>query len=150
MDVGASGDPQAGERRCGAVDAQSCAVEIARRLGRGDPGPPAHGLLVWVAEDPDAFWEQLAPHALHENNSYGRWYTEYGAWNGYETAVDTDELKKARRYRILTPDQLIERARRLAPTDEITLHPMVGGFDPDLAWQSLRLLESKVLPALRS
>jgi len=28
------------------------------------------------------------------------------------------------------------------------LHPLVGGFHPDLAWESLELVKNKVLPAL--
>jgi hypothetical protein len=28
------------------------------------------------------------------------------------------------------------------------LHPLMGGLAPEIAWQSLRLIETRVLPAL--
>jgi hypothetical protein len=30
------------------------------------------------------------------------------------------------------------------------LHPLMGGLDPDLAWESLELIASKVIPRLAS
>jgi hypothetical protein len=50
----------------------------------------------------------------------------------------------------VTPDALIERARTMGPLDSILLHPLMGGMDPELGWESLRLIETKVLPALRA
>jgi hypothetical protein len=49
---------------------------------------------------------------------------------------------------VLTPDQLIEQARALGPSGTVMLHPLMGGMDPDLAWQSLHLIETVVLPEL--
>jgi hypothetical protein len=49
----------------------------------------------------------------------------------------------------MTPDELIAAARELGPMDAIMLHPLMGGLDPELSWQSLELFESKVLPAIR-
>lgn len=124
--------------------------EARLEAGRGDPGDPPKSILVWVAEDPDAFWENFGPHALHENNSYGRWYEETGAWNTYVTAKDVNELRDMKRYRVVTPDWLIERTKRMGPEDDVTLHPLVGGLDPEHSWASLRLVENKVLPELRA
>ena len=31
----------------------------------------------------------------------------------------------------------------------VMLHPLMGGIDPEFSWECLRLVESKVLPALR-
>ena len=59
------------------------------------------------------------------------------------------ELRASGAYSVWTPDELITRARALGPSGSIALHPLMGGLDPDLAWESLRLIESKVLPALR-
>ena len=50
---------------------------------------------------------------------------------------------------MLTPDELIETARGMGPLDAVVLHPLMGGLDPEFSWECLRLVEQKVLPALR-
>jgi prephenate dehydrogenase len=49
----------------------------------------------------------------------------------------------------MTPAQLVEAAREMAPGQTISFHPLCGGISPDLAWQSLRLFAGEALPALR-
>jgi hypothetical protein len=49
---------------------------------------------------------------------------------------------------VLTPDELIAMARELPAAGTVMLHPLMGGMDPELGWESLRLVESQVLPAL--
>lgn len=125
--------------------------EECRRLGRPDPGalPPAFGAgFLHLAEDPAAAWRQIAPHALHENNAYARWIEATGGSGPYLRAESADELRRSGRYLVLTPEELVDRLRALAPATAVTLHPLMGGLDPDLAWESLHLLESRVLPAV--
>src|SRR5690606_9868026 len=58
------------ERGLGAVYREACAA-----LGR-EPGPvlvPPTPMAVHVAEDPEAAWAEIAPHALHELNRYNAW-----------------------------------------------------------------------------
>jgi alkanesulfonate monooxygenase SsuD/methylene tetrahydromethanopterin reductase-like flavin-dependent oxidoreductase (luciferase family) len=126
--------------------------EELRRLGKPDPGPMPPGLPVnflHVAEDPERAWRRIAPHALHETNAYGKWIAEAGGAGPYQVAKDADELRASGAYCVLTPDELIARVRALGPNASVSLHPLMGGLDPELAWESLQLLESKVLPALR-
>ena len=66
-----------------------------------------------------------------------------------EIYENTDDLRTSGRYPVLTPEELIEKARGMGPMEPILLHPLAGGMDPELSWESLRLFESKVLPALR-
>jgi alkanesulfonate monooxygenase SsuD/methylene tetrahydromethanopterin reductase-like flavin-dependent oxidoreductase (luciferase family) len=122
------------------------------RLGRPDPGPmPATtGNFLHVAEDPDAAWERIAPHAMHEMNSYGNWMHDAGTKGPYARVEDAKALRATGQYPVVTPDALIERARTMGPLDSILLHPLMGGMDPELGWESLRLIETKVLPALRA
>ena len=55
-----------------------------------------------------------------------------------------DELRAEEgNYRILTPDQAIELVRTHG---YLGLQPLCGGVAPDLAWRSLHLIESDVLP----
>ena len=129
--------------------------EIFRReriaLGKRDPGPfpEQSDRVLYVAEQPEAAWEEISPYLLHENNSYGRWIEEAGTHAPYEVYENTDELRASGRYPVMTPDALVEKARSMAPMEPISFHPLAGGMDPELSWKSLRLVESKVLPALR-
>jgi hypothetical protein len=62
---------------------------------------------------------------------------------------DPDELRASGEYRVWTPEQVVERARAMGPMDMVMLHPLMGGLDPEFSWECLRLVESRVLPALR-
>lgn len=120
------------------------------RLGRTDPGAlptPSRGLVI-LAEDPEQAWPEHAPYLLHEMNSYGEWMSQAaGVTSPYTLVDDAAALRAQGRYRILTPDQLVDEIEA-APQVPVALHPLCGGTPPELGWASLRLLEEKVLPAL--
>jgi alkanesulfonate monooxygenase SsuD/methylene tetrahydromethanopterin reductase-like flavin-dependent oxidoreductase (luciferase family) len=124
--------------------------EELRRIGKPDPGPmlPSTGTFVHVALDPDAAWRKIAPHALHETNAYGRWLAAGGVAGPYREHADADELRASGQYLVLTPEELVSRARALGPMASVTLHPLVGGLHPDVGWESLRLVVEQVIPAL--
>jgi alkanesulfonate monooxygenase SsuD/methylene tetrahydromethanopterin reductase-like flavin-dependent oxidoreductase (luciferase family) len=127
--------------------------EERKRLGKPDPGPMPPSLnlnFLHVADDPDRAWQQIAPHALHETNAYGRWIAEAGGAGPYKQAASADELRKTGAYCVWTPEELIAKLKALGPHASLALHPLMGGLDPELAWQSLHLVESKVIPALRT
>jgi alkanesulfonate monooxygenase SsuD/methylene tetrahydromethanopterin reductase-like flavin-dependent oxidoreductase (luciferase family) len=121
------------------------------RLGKPDPGPPPRtpATFLYVAEDPDAAWERIAPHAMHEMNAYGKWMAESGAAGPYRPTDDADALRRSGQYPILTPDEVVALARGMGPLDALLFHPLMGGMDPELSWASLRLFEKAVLPRLR-
>jgi hypothetical protein len=117
-------------------------------LGRPVPPPiptdPVGAMFVHVSDDPERDWPRIAPHALHENNDYGKW----GKGNPdhpYQPVQDYDELRATGRYLVLTPDECVEYARARGG---LFLKPLMGGLAPELAWESLTLIESKVLPEL--
>jgi alkanesulfonate monooxygenase SsuD/methylene tetrahydromethanopterin reductase-like flavin-dependent oxidoreductase (luciferase family) len=120
------------------------------RLGKPDVGPLGRstGNFLYVAEDPDAAWERIAPYAMHEMNAYGHWMAESGTAGPYHPVKDPAELRKGGDYPIMTPDELVSIARTLGPHDSIMFHPLMGGMDPELSWESLRLFETKVLPRI--
>ncbi len=122
------------------------------KLGKPDPGEPpqATANFTFVAEDPDAAWARIAPHAMHEMNAYGAWAQASGTTTGYERVEDPEVLRAGGQYAIYTPDELIAKAQQLGPMGTVLLHPLMGGLDVDLSWECLQLVESKVLPALRS
>lgn len=122
-------------------------AEERARLGLdpGPPPPPPGPLFLHVADDPDRAWASIAPHALHETNSYGRWLTSAEGIARYTPTDDADGLRAAGIYAVLTPDECIAMA---TASGSLGLHPLMGGMSPDLAWESLDLVASKVLPAL--
>ncbi len=117
---------------------------------RPDPGPWLGGdtSFIHVARDVERGWEQIGPHALHEANSYGQWMAEagIGGAGGYTPFADLAELRATGQYRVLTPEQLVDELKAGGPFASATLHPMMGGIPPAVAWESLRLIESEVIP----
>ncbi|HEX4432953.1 MAG TPA: LLM class flavin-dependent oxidoreductase [Frankiaceae bacterium] len=122
-------------------------------LGRDDPGAYLGGdtSFFHVTEDIDRGWELIGPHALHEANSYGKWMVEagIGAEGGYTPFEDLEQLKATGQYRVITPQELIDELKAGGPFASATLHPMMGGIPPEVAWESLRLIQDVVIPAVK-
>lgn len=120
--------------------------------GRPDPGDWLGGdtSFIHVATDVERGWEQIGRHALHEANSYGRWNAEagIGAAGGYVPFDNLEDLRATGQYRVITPEQLVAELTAGGPFASATLHPMMGGISPAVAWESLRLIEQEVLPAV--
>jgi alkanesulfonate monooxygenase SsuD/methylene tetrahydromethanopterin reductase-like flavin-dependent oxidoreductase (luciferase family) len=123
-------------------------------LGKPDPGPFAGGdtSMFHLAHDVEAGWQQLAPYAMHEVNAYGTWMAEagLGAAGGYQPVSHPDALRATGQYRVLTPEQFVAELQAKGPFGFAILHPLMGGIPPEMAWESLRLFEEEVLPALGS
>jgi alkanesulfonate monooxygenase SsuD/methylene tetrahydromethanopterin reductase-like flavin-dependent oxidoreductase (luciferase family) len=125
-------------------------VAECRRLGKGD------GLLLWpdgpmwvfVSEDPERSWAQIAAHAIHETNGYGAWSTEAPEANPWREVTNIDEVRQAGLYAVVTPEQCVALARGLDSRAGLKLKPLVGGLDPAVGWPSLELFVDKVLPLL--
>jgi alkanesulfonate monooxygenase SsuD/methylene tetrahydromethanopterin reductase-like flavin-dependent oxidoreductase (luciferase family) len=120
-------------------------------LGRPDPGPYLGGgaSFVHVARDVEHGWDQIAPFALHEASSYGRWLAAggQGVASSYRPFESVAELRASGQYRVVRPEELV--AELSGPgLRSLAVHPMMGGIPPKVAWQSLRLLEQQVIPAL--
>jgi len=125
---------------------RACA-ELGKSPGKVLRYSPA--LFVHVAEDPDAAWAKIAPHAMHESNSYAKGAQATGEMNPFPAAENPEALRKTGAYLVLTPSQCLDYARRERQAGRfITLVPMMGGLAPDLAWSSLELFGNEVLPTL--
>ncbi|HLH28439.1 MAG TPA: LLM class flavin-dependent oxidoreductase, partial [Acidimicrobiales bacterium] len=125
--------------------------EERRRLGL-DPGYVARAdgpSSVFVAEDPEEAWARIAPHALHETNSYAAWERDHPGVPFYRPAGDADELRASGRYLVLTPDECVDLYREVPEERGLAFQPLLGGLDPDVGWSSLELFTSRVLPRLR-
>ena len=124
--------------------------EELAKLGKADPGPMAASAtsVVFVAEDPDAYWRQIAPHLHHETNLYAEWSDNAGTHSPYRYCETLDDVRLSPSYQVFTPDQMVEYCSTLDGAASVLFHPLCGGIHPDLAWQSLRLFSDKVLPRL--
>src|SRR5262245_10996621 len=122
--------------------------EVAARGGpppkSSPPSTEPSPLFLHVSDNPGRDWARIAPHALHEANSYGEWVRgRRGAV--YAEAADAEELRRSGVYLVVTPDECVELARR---TGRLTFKPLVAGLDPELGWAGLHLFADKVLPRL--
>ena len=116
-------------------------VQACADLGKapGPTGGPKGPMFIHVSNDPDRAWAQIAPHALYETNSYGQWLSVAGNAGPYAEAADGDALRARGNYVVLTPDECITLARQQG---SLTLHPLMGGLDPEIAAESLELVEN--------
>lgn len=118
-------------------------------LGKPDPGEcpiPGDNRTVALAKDVEQGWADHGPYFLHEANAYAAWAEDSDGISPYRAATDIDELRTRRDYAVLTPDEYVAELQA-APFPFAMLHPMCGGIPPELAWQTLRLLEQEVAPA---
>ncbi len=121
------------------------AERVGRRPGLCLAPPPGTPTAVFVADDVDRGWRDFGPYMLHDAVTYGAWLgadTNVASHSGAETV---DDLRRRGAYRVVTPagaSDLIDRFGILS------LAPLCGGVPPEVAWSSLRLIESEVLPAL--
>jgi alkanesulfonate monooxygenase SsuD/methylene tetrahydromethanopterin reductase-like flavin-dependent oxidoreductase (luciferase family) len=119
-----------------------------------EPGPILSvpmAVFVHVADDPERAWSQIAAHALHDLNSYGRWAVESLDEKLRTPFSPVDDVAAAQAcglYRVVTVDQCVSLMNELeAASQPIVLTPLLAGLAPELAWDSLRLFFDQVLPA---
>jgi alkanesulfonate monooxygenase SsuD/methylene tetrahydromethanopterin reductase-like flavin-dependent oxidoreductase (luciferase family) len=128
-------------------------VEERVKLGKPPPMPyPNSGTdFIYITEDPERAWEMLLPYWTHSGRMYERWAEENGQkiCNRFPIASNKDELKANPIYQVLTPEACIEYAESLGSNGELRFQPMPGGLHPALAWKSLKLFETQVLPHLK-
>jgi alkanesulfonate monooxygenase SsuD/methylene tetrahydromethanopterin reductase-like flavin-dependent oxidoreductase (luciferase family) len=113
-----------------------------------EPSPQvstAGDLYVFVADDPDREWELIARHAAHDTREYAGWIAGRRG-GGFSALDDVDDLRRNGNYRVWTPTECVDHARRHG---SVVFKPLVGGLDPDVGWRSLHLFADKVLPHLR-
>ena len=117
-----------------------------RRTGDGSSPYPA---WIAVAEDPEAYWAKVSRHVWHNVNEYAG-YAQRKDLSPFTAVADPDELLRSSQAKVYTPAELVAVARSAGADRALRFNPLEGGIPPELAWQSLRLFEEKVLPSLRS
>ncbi len=110
--------------------------------------PPGDGQMIWVSEDPEATWSEIGPHLLHDARTYASWQPEGQRSAVHSEAASIEELRAEGLYRVLTPDECVERAEAGGPFTPFPHFPLCGGTSPEVGWRSLELYAAKVLPRL--
>lgn len=98
-----------------------------------------------VSRDPEKAWAAIQPHAQHDVDVYWQWMAHLGMPRT-EIPNSLDEALAAGLYQVLTPEQAVEY---LQGVDGIYLKPLLGGLDPQIAWESIELLCSEVYPHIK-
>jgi alkanesulfonate monooxygenase SsuD/methylene tetrahydromethanopterin reductase-like flavin-dependent oxidoreductase (luciferase family) len=126
------------------------AAERARLGLPVPPPPPRRGpLFVHVTHDPEKAWSIVGPHVMYTTNSNAEWAKERGIGaTPYPRARTVEDLKGSSSFAVVTPEACVDLAASLGDDVEFGLQPLMGGLDPDVAWGSLELFESAVLPRL--
>ena len=124
--------------------------EACRAEGR-EPGlmitPPPQVSYTFVHDDPDAYWDRIGPHLLHEAETYRGWQPEGSTSSAATDAATVEELRAGSLFRVMTPDEAVGT---LGADHPLLLYPLCGGIEPETAWESLERLEQAVLPRLAS
>ncbi len=103
-------------------------------------------MTCFVATDVERAWREIGPYMLHDAAMYASWFESMGSITK-SGALTVDALRAEQgSYRILTPDEAVALIRK---NGSLMLQPLCGGLPPELAWPSLELLASEVLPAVQ-
>ena len=102
-------------------------------------------MSVFIAEDPDRAWAELGPYLLHDAKMYAEWLGKAESASLSKAATIETLRKEQGAYRIYSPDEAITA---LKSQGVLMLHPLCGGLPPDLAWETLELMRSRVLPEM--
>lgn len=121
------------------------------RLGVARPLvlPPGSGELIWISRDPEKTWRQIGPHLLHDAMGYAQWQPEHQQKSAvHSRATSLESLRAEGLYRVLTPEQCVERAQAQGAFSVFVLFPLCGGTPPEIGWETVWLYGEEVLPRL--
>ncbi len=150
-------DRRAGRRRSASATNRSASTSTSCTSpswpGSASPRPPprpGEGIdplpgFVAVAHDPAAYWAEVGPHVLHNENEYAS-YARRKDLTPFQAATDPDELIHRGAARVYTPEELVATCRAMGPDGVLRFNPLEGGVPPEVGWRSLRLFETEVLP----
>ena len=119
----------------------------AREVGYDNPMcmMPSGPGMVMVSEDPERLWSEIGENLIYDAVTYAAWQyqDQRSSWHVEGTSID--ELKKGGQHLIVTPEECVDLVRS---NGVAVLHPLVGGLDPEIGWESLELVANRVIPAL--
>jgi alkanesulfonate monooxygenase SsuD/methylene tetrahydromethanopterin reductase-like flavin-dependent oxidoreductase (luciferase family) len=109
--------------------------------------------MLWfmVAEDPDKAFHEVAPHVLHQINTYAKWLR--GTAHEMFKPSTLADLKAQGTLQVVTPDAAIAMIRNLtaqAPIEGIYGMIPPAGYPLERLAEHVELFASKVIPAFRA
>ena len=110
---------------------------------------PEGPTFIHVTHDPEKAWEQIGEYVLYEAQTYAGFQTKGQHSTPMVNAATVDDLKASPQCVVGTPDEVVAIAAQVPDTGALTFNPLAGGLPPDLAWESLELFASEVLPRIR-
>ncbi|ALJ18855.1 hypothetical protein AOA12_02580 [Microbacterium sp. No. 7] len=122
-------------------------VAECERLGKapGDHRRRVGPFSLHVSLDPERTRALLEPHVRHEQNAYRQWDADVTIIAGEQEETD---VWSAGTHVVVTPEQAVDALDALDGSGVFTLHPLVAGVDPEVAFESMTLLRDRVLPSL--
>ena len=141
-----------GDGYLGTADVCGRYVDKLRELGR-DPTTARlriTAVTTVVADDPERAMDELAPHYLHINNSYGRWSSEDNALGvAGMRPMSLDQYKASGELQILTPQQAIATLKDLQQRTPLEHYIMLlpPGLPADRFMAYAEVFASEVMPA---
>lgn len=110
--------------------------------------PPVGPRFVHIANSVEDGWAEVGVSVARDRNAYGAWAAAAGIDTGHRAVGPgvKDGVRDDPEYVVVTPEGCIEMANELGRSGTLLLNPMMGGLEADVAWRSLRLFESDVLP----
>jgi alkanesulfonate monooxygenase SsuD/methylene tetrahydromethanopterin reductase-like flavin-dependent oxidoreductase (luciferase family) len=125
--------------------------EECAKLGRQPAPIIRHLSWMYVTDDPDASWNEHAPHMLHVAREYAKYAEEAGWTSSPFAGVDNiEKLKASGLFTVVTPDECVKMADDADKVGgDLGLMPLIGGLDPDIGWKSVELFVEKVLPRVK-
>lgn len=127
------------------------AYEEAARAHGHEPGacilpPRDSATTVFVADDLDRAWAELGPYLMNDVLGYAEWNEGNEDTSSLSFVRTAEELRAENiTHRIMTVEQAVAHVRAGAP---LSLHPLIGGLPPQIAWPYLETVADKVMPAL--
>jgi alkanesulfonate monooxygenase SsuD/methylene tetrahydromethanopterin reductase-like flavin-dependent oxidoreductase (luciferase family) len=132
------------------------AYEHAAREAGHEPGmcflPSSAGpLSTFVNDDLDAGWRDVGPALLADAVPYFEWNEAAGS-AGYTVSLSrsrtVEDLRRERgSHRVVTVAEAVELVRTVGM---LSLQPLCGGLDPEVAWPYLRRVAEEVAPAVHA
>lgn len=106
---------------------------------------PREPATTFISENPDETWTEIGDYLLYDATAYGAWRHKDRRAYAESNATDLHELRDEGKYRVVTPQQAVRIIRQ---TGSLHLAPLTGGTPSAIGWQSLRLYEQQVAPAI--
>lgn len=133
----AIGDPALAD----AYEAESAAVGHEAPFCMLPSGPG----LVLVTRDPEALWDRIGDHLLYDARTYSAWQKPDQRTSWQVDATNLASLRAAGQHAVLTPNECVDLVRA---NGAAVVHPLCGGIDPEVGWESMHLIADEVIPAL--